>query len=514
MQLALDMTDDGGRLEDARARLLAAFGPFRGKGRHDPVSQLVKAILGDDAVSQAAFYRLASRFKPWRTLLDANPEDVAALIDPVPEPAEKTADLLNALALIEAHAGHLTLDFLAQLETPAALAWLQGLRGIGPEIAATVLNFSTLRRPTMVVDTPILRISRRMGWTTETASTRKAFLDWMERLPTAWDADDIREWHSLLKTLGERFCKPKTPACLRCPVAALCKSSRQPKAIPGAAPDSRALASPTIATLRPAVKNSLVAIEGLSPAASFGAASLGDARIDDCFRLGGLPRGRWHEIATDRFDPAHAAPSGWTALLVQRAAPKGVVFWALQRDDLYPPGLRAFGFDPGRVIFVRVDKDAEALSVMESALRTKGVGAVVGEVAALDLTASKRLQLACEHWGATGFVLRRAVHATPHKTGQVRKRLDTSSATTRWRVTPVPSVTDEPGLGPPRWQVSLERNRGGRTGGWIMECDDATGDVRVVSELADHAAEARVDGPAFRIRDDDARRWRATAHGG
>ena len=528
MQLALDMTDDGGRLEDARSRLLAAFGSSRSKRRLDPVSQLVKAILNPqshggtyDTVSQAAFYRLASRFKPWARLLDADPMDVAALIATVARPTEKTADLLYALKAVQAHAGHLTLDFLATLETPAALAWLQAIRGIGPETAAAVLNFSTLRRPAMVVDTHALRISQRVGWTTANASTQKAFLDWMGRLPTAWDADDITEWHWLLKALGQSFCKPKAPACLRCPVAALCKSSRKPKTVPGAAPEMRARASPAIAALRPALNHSLITLEGLSPATSFGAAPLGDVRIDGCFRLGGLPRGRWHEITADTPDPAHAAPSGFAAHLVQRAAPKGVVFWTLQRDDLYPPGLQAFGFDPGRVIFVRVDRDADALSVMENALRTKGVGAVVGEVAALDLTASKRLQLACEQWGATGFVLRRAVHATPHRTGQNRagKRLDASSATTRWRVAPAPSVTDEPDLGPPRWQVSLERNRGGRTGAWIieygiMECGDAAGAVRVVSELADHAAEARVPGPPLRVRDDDAHRWRATAHSG
>ena len=520
MQLGLDIGGDGGRLEDARTRLLAAFGPQKPpadqtRRRHDPVSQLVKAILSSqthDAVAQAAFYRLATRFKPWETLLDADPGEVAALIATVTRPKEKTADLVHALKAVQARAGSLTLDFLATLESEAALAWLQGLRGVGPEIAATVLNFSTLRRPVLAVDTHVLRVSQRVGWTSENASAQKAFLDWMAQIPTSWDADDIHEWHWLLKKLGQSHCRPKPPACLRCPVADLCRSSKKPKAIPGAAPEMRALASPAAAALGPALKKTLIDIEGLAPVASFGAAPLGDRRIDACFRAGGLPLGRWHEITAETRDPAHAAPSGFAATLVQRAAPKGVVFWVVQRDDVYPQGLQAFGLDPGRVLFVRVDKDSDGLSVMENALRTKGVGAVVGEIAALDLTASKRLQLACECWGTTGFVLRRARYAAPHK--RPSGRIDTSSATTRWRVTPAPSVTDKPGLGPPRWRVALERNRNGRTCGWLLEHDDATGGVRVVSELADHAAETRIAGAPLRVRDDDAHGWRAAAHGG
>ena len=521
MQLALDIGGDGGRVEDARIRLRAAFGPQKPKGRHDPVSQLVKAIIGSqthDAVSLAAFHRLAARFKPWATLLAAEPRDVAAVIAPVTRPDEKAADLIHAFQVIAAHAGDITLDFLTAMETEAALAWLQGVCGVGPNIAAAVLNFSTLRRPVMVVDTHVLRVSQRVGWTGENASAQKAFLDWMAQAPTRWNADDIQEWHWLLKQLGQDHCKPHAPACLRCPIADLCKSSKKPKAIPGAAPEPRALASPAVVALGPALKKTILDIKGLAAAAPVRVIPLGDPRIDACFRAGGLPLGRWHEITADTPDPAHAAPSGFAAMLVRRTAPKGVVFWVVQRDDVYPQGLKGFGLDPGRVLFVRVDKDCDALSVMENALRTKGVGAVVGEVATLDLTASKRLQLACECWGTTGFVLRRARYAAPHK-ARPGGRTDTSSATTRWRVTPAPSVTDEPGLGPPRWRVSLERNRAGRTGAWIiecgiMECGDATGAVRVVSELADHAAEARVARAPLGIRDDDAHRWRATAHGG
>jgi hypothetical protein len=42
---------------------------------------------------------------------------------------------------------------------------------------------------------------------------------------------------------------------------------------------------------------------------------------------------------------------------------------------------------------------------MEEALRCKAVAAAVGEINNIDLTASRRLQLAAEQGGATGFLL-------------------------------------------------------------------------------------------------------------
>jgi protein ImuA len=112
------------------------------------------------------------------------------------------------------------------------------------------------------------------------------------------------------------------------------------------------------------------------------------------------------------------------------------------------------------------------------------VAAVFGEVEAVDLTAGRRLQLACEQGSATGFVLRRRPF------GGAGKATASSAAATRWTIAPAPSepAPGIPGLGAPRWRVSLERCRGGRTGTWIFEAaedDDAAHPFRLVAELAD-----------------------------
>jgi protein ImuA len=222
----------------------------------------------------------------------------------------------------------------------------------------------------------------------------------------------------------------------------------------------------------------------------WGVLPFGDARVDARFPQGGLPLGRWHEIVGDGLErELPAAGAGFAASLARKIMGReGVVVWVLRCDDLHAPGLPGFGVDPGRLIFVHADKDAEVLNAMEAALRTRGVAAVVGEAEAIDLTAGKRLQLACEQGGATGFLIRRRIFGATRRSGE--RRAEGSAATTRWRIFSSPSEPDEPGLGPPRWAARLERCRGGRPGSWIMEASDETGDVRVVAELADHAVEA------------------------
>ena len=162
-----------------------------------------------------------------------------------------------------------------------------------------------------------------------------------------------------------------------------------------------------------------------------------------------------------------------------------MVLWCLTRQDLYGPGLAAHGLDPMRVVLVRAARDAEILWAMEEGLRTPGILAVVGEVGALPLIASRRLQLAAERSGITAFLLRRWRDA-----GQAsRERILPNAAATRWRITALPSrpPREEPGVGCPRWRVELLRCRGGEPACWDVEVADATGHVSLAAALADRS---------------------------
>jgi len=222
-----------------------------------------------------------------------------------------------------------------------------------------------------------------------------------------------------------------------------------------------------------------------------GVLSLGDPAIDDRLPGGGLPLGRWHEITGPGMEvETAAAPAAFTALLAAPLALRGEAVWVLRRDDLNAPGLMGLGFPPERLIQVCARDEAEALSVMEEALATVGVSAVIGEVEAVDLTAGRRLQLACEKRQATGFLIRRRPFG-----GQARREAGGSAAATRWSVASAPSEppAGEFGLGAPRFEAALERCRGGRTGKWLFEAKgaydleqrDGTHPLRLVAELGD-----------------------------
>ena len=136
--------------------------------------------------------------------------------------------------------------------------------------------------------------------------------------------------------------------------------------------------------------------------------SFGAAEVDGRLPGGGLPLGRWHEITGAGLEAeTGAAPAAFAALMAAPLARRGEAVWVFRRDDLYAPGLVGLGFPAERLIQVCARDEAEALSVMEDALSAVGVAAVIGEVEDVDLTAGRRLQLACEKRGAAAFVLRR-----------------------------------------------------------------------------------------------------------
>jgi len=221
-----------------------------------------------------------------------------------------------------------------------------------------------------------------------------------------------------------------------------------------------------------------------------GVLALGDRRIDQRLPGGGLSLVSWHEFAGEGLElETGAAGAAFLARLTTPLADRSELIWVLRRDDLYAPGLASLGFPAERLIQVCARDEAEALAVMEDSLRTKGVAAVVAEAEEVGLVAGRRLQLACEQGACTGFVLRRR----PFGGG---KGDASSAAATRWSLAFAPSEPGpgEPGLGPLRWSVRLERSRAGRTGAWILEAAedaDAAHPFRLVAELGDRDVAAQ-----------------------
>src|SRR5947207_6320793 len=177
-----------------------------------------------------------------------------------------------------------------------------------------------------------------------------------------------------------------------------------------------------------------------------GVLPFGVSAIDAALPGGGLARGALHELGGlggDEEDGATAA--AFLAGILARLAPPKSVLWCLSADDLYGPGLAARGIAPRRIISVRARDDCTVLEAMEDGLKVPALAAVVGEVGALPLTASRRLQLAAASSGVTAFVLRRWRSGTRAEA----ERAAPIAAATRWRVSARPSrpIDDEPGIG-------------------------------------------------------------------
>jgi endonuclease-3 len=207
-----------------KTRLHRLFGDFRFEDRGDPVSQLVGSLLSSrthDSVSLRAFERLAKGFPDWDAVADAPQADILDAIGDVTFPEKKAADLKQALRLIRARFGRITLDFLNGLEPEQALFQLEQLPGIGRKTAAAILNFSSLRMRTFVVDTHVLRVLQRFGFLRERAETGEAY-DAVMAAADGFDADHLFELHWHIKRLGQSVCSHTHAACDSCPLASKC----------------------------------------------------------------------------------------------------------------------------------------------------------------------------------------------------------------------------------------------------------------------------------------------------
>ena len=218
-----------------------------------------------------------------------------------------------------------------------------------------------------------------------------------------------------------------------------------------------------------------------------GVLPFGVEEIDSALPWGGLPLGGLHEVVG-----ADGAAAGFCAVVLGRLCAygadggRGVALWCLgpalsQAGGLYGPGLAACGLGPDRLVVAHACRETDVLWAMEEGLRCVRLAAVLGEARALDLTASRRLQLAAETARTTVFVLRRERAGTAH-----------TAALTRWRLTSAPSASRRR----VRWRVELARCRGGRCGEWTVEWNDETGDLTVVSGLRDGPAVPRRAGVA------------------
>jgi protein ImuA len=196
--------------------------------------------------------------------------------------------------------------------------------------------------------------------------------------------------------------------------------------------------------------------------------AFGVSEIDAVLPGGGLAYGALHEFAGGGAGTIDGAAAALCAAGIA-ARTKGPIVWCLTRPDLFFPALAQVGLHPDRVVFVESDREEDVLANMEEGLSFGGLGAVVGELVRLPMTASRRLQLAAERTGTMALAVRRWRRQTEASDfGQP------TASTTRWRVSVKPSEElPVPGVGRARWYLELMRVKAGECAEFLVRaCDD------------------------------------------
>ncbi len=95
---------------------------------------------------------------------------------------------------------------------------LEKLPGVGRKTANVVLNV-WFNQPTLAVDTHVMRISQRLGFS-EGKTPLAIEQDLMKVLPTEY----VKNANHWLVLFGRYICKAQKPDCEKCPIASYCHS--------------------------------------------------------------------------------------------------------------------------------------------------------------------------------------------------------------------------------------------------------------------------------------------------
>jgi endonuclease-3 len=212
------------RLTELHQLLLAHYGPPPPREPWDPLTQFIYSLLSSrtkTADSQQVLRDLRKQYATWDDLRDAPLAEIERAIALITFPEVKAPQLKTALLQITARYGSLTLDFLARYRTEKIREWLEAFEGVGPKTSAAVVNFSTLRRRALCVDSNHLRVVQRLALTPRAdAGTTEERL--MRIIPESWDAAMLDEHHSLVKLHAQTLCTFAEPRCKPCPLLGMC----------------------------------------------------------------------------------------------------------------------------------------------------------------------------------------------------------------------------------------------------------------------------------------------------
>lgn len=213
------------RLEEIHRRLLAFYGKPPERVVWDPLKQFIYSLLSSRTRTEVTYEvveHLESHFGSWERLRDAPITEIEAAIHSVTFSERKAVQLQQALQQISQRYGSLSLDFLKSYRTDKIRAWLERFDGVGSKTSGAVVNFSSLRRRALCVDSHHLRVTERLGFVAKGTDAHATETRLMEMAPGEWSPEMLDEHHTLIKIHGQRTCTVHDPRCPGCPLLDIC----------------------------------------------------------------------------------------------------------------------------------------------------------------------------------------------------------------------------------------------------------------------------------------------------
>jgi endonuclease-3 len=182
-----------------------------------PLQLLIATILSAQCTDERVNLvtpALFSRYPEVKAFAEADQAELEGLIQSTGFFRNKARNIIACCqAIVEQHGG----------QVPRTMAELHALPGVGRKTANVVLG-NAFSVPGLVVDTHVLRLSRRLGLTKEN-NPEKVEQALMAILPS-------EEWvafgHRMIYH-GRKVCQARRPACDRCTLAAFCPKVGVPK---------------------------------------------------------------------------------------------------------------------------------------------------------------------------------------------------------------------------------------------------------------------------------------------
>ncbi len=222
------------KLPHVHRLLLKHYGQPAARTPWDPLTQFIYSLLSartKTAHSMQVMRDLERAFPgagphAWEPVRDASVAEIERAIAVVTFPEQKAPRLKAALEQITARTGALSLDFLHRYRTDKIRTWLEQFEGVGPQVSAAIVNFSTLRRRALSIDGNHLRVVQRLCVVprADAATTEERL---MRLVPETWDAAMLDEHHALVQLHAQTLCTFENPRCGDCPLLQICPTGQR-----------------------------------------------------------------------------------------------------------------------------------------------------------------------------------------------------------------------------------------------------------------------------------------------